>query len=215
MEDVSFKEQLKGIGNLNTGYKVKVFKKNSKHAPKEISSKIPASKFKKIKFFDKEDDPNTGKFVKKIKPRDPRFDKLSGHFNQGLFEASYSFLDEYREKELEELKQAMENKKNAQNYQEIHKIYLKKKQEIQKIKDKAREIKIRRDLMKNEREKVKTGKKPFFFKQRLVKMIAMQEKIKELKQKGEYEEYSRKKRKREISNNKSELFSLPTKRRIE
>ena len=69
--------------------------------------------------------------------------------------------------------------------------------------------------MKKERDKVKEGKKSFFLKKGLIKQLARDEKITELKETGEYEEYSRKKRKREISYEKSKLFSLPTKRRSE
>ena len=199
--------------NWRSKAEIKTFLRSSKHAPKEISSKIPASKFKKIEFVSAEDDPSSGKFTKKSKPRDPRFDKLSGKFNQGLFEASFSFLDEYRENELKEIKEAMESNKYKENYEELRKLFIKKKQELQRLKDKSRETKVKRELVKSEKEKVKKGKKPFFFKTKFVKMLAHKEKLKELKESGEYEEYSRKKRKREISKQKSEVYSLPSSRR--
>ena len=99
MEETSFKDQLKTQHKKShSKQELKRFKRPSKHAPKEISSKIPAAKMKKIKFSTSEGDSTNENTTKKTKPRDPRFEKYSGNFNQGLFEASYSFLDEYREK---------------------------------------------------------------------------------------------------------------------
>ena len=46
--------------------------------------------------------------------------------------------------------------------------------------------------MKKERDKVKEGKKSFFLKKGLIKQLARDEKITELKETGEYEDYSRK-----------------------
>ena len=40
----------------------------------------------------------------KSKSRDPRFDSLMGEFNKGLFQTSYSFVNDLRKKEVEELK---------------------------------------------------------------------------------------------------------------
>ena len=215
MEEPTFKTQLLSSENRvkSSNSHIKKFKRISKHSPKEISSKIPAAKIKKIQFTSPDDDPSIGKFVRKSKSRDPRFDKFSGKFNQGLFEASYSFLDEYREQELKEIEEALQDNQYSEKNEKLRNLYLKKKQEIQRIKDQKRELKVKRELMKNEREKIKKGKKPFFFKKGMIKMLAMKEKISELKQTGQYQEYSRKKRKREISNEKSELFSLPSSRR--
>lgn len=217
MDEIPFKLQLsaKAKSAKSTHKEIPKFTRPSKHAPKEISSRIPAAKAKKIRFLKPDEDPTTGKFTKKAKSRDPRFDKFSGHFNQGLFEASYSFLEENRDQELKELEKALEGNEYSEKADTLHKLFLKKKQEIQRIKDQKREDKVRREMMKKEREQVKEGKKPFFFKKGLIKQMAREEKVSELKAAGEYEEYSRKKRKREISYEKSKLHSFPTKRRSE
>ena len=213
----TFKQQLSLTDKKGKAHRkeIKKFKRLNKHSPKEISSKIPASKIKKISFLKPGEDAATGTYIKKEKSRDPRFDKFSGHFNQGLFEASYSFLDENKEEELRQLGEALQNSSNPEEKEKLRRIYLKKKQEITRDRDTKRELKVKRELMKKERDKVKEGKKSFFLKKGLIKQLARDEKITELKETGEYEEYSRKKRKREISYEKSKLFSLPTKRRSE
>ena len=46
--------------------------------------------------------------IKQPKRRDPRFDPLAaGQFDQALFDQSYSFLDEKRDSEIEQLKKAV------------------------------------------------------------------------------------------------------------
>jgi ribosomal RNA-processing protein 36 len=190
-----------------------VKKRQNKHAPKEISSKIPASRFKPIKFFKDGEDPTSGTFIKKFKPRDPRFEKYSGNFNQGLFEASYSFLDDVRQEELQELKQALKSGDFIEQKEDLKKMIMKKKQEIQRMKDERREKKVKRELIKEEKNKVKEGKRPFFFKKGVIKMMALKEKIDEMKETGEYQEYRRKKRKREIYSEKFAVNQIPRKRR--
>lgn len=188
-------------------------KRVSKHAPKEISSKIHASKVKPVKFYKPGEDPESGTFIKKFKPRDPRFEKYSGHFNQGLFEASYTFIDEIREKELKEIESALQDPRFSDQHDQLRKVYLKKKQEITRIKDQKRELQVKRKLIREEKQKVKTGKRPYFFKKGLVKMMALKEKIEEMKENGTYDAYKRKKRKREISGEKSGLWEVEKKRR--
>lgn len=214
MSEPTFKELLKGPKEKEEVYQGAASKKRqSKHAPKEISSKIHASKVKPVKFYKPGEDPESGTFIKKFKPRDPRFEKYSGHFNQGLFEASYSFLDDHRDKELKELEKALQDPQYSDQYDELKKLYLKKKQENLRLRDQKREVSVKRKLMKAEKEKIKTGKRPFFFKKGLVKIMALNEKIEEMKANGTYDEYKRKKRKREISGEKSGLWEIEKKRR--
>ena len=84
-------------------------KKKSKHAPTEMSSKR--------KDFFQRGAPNlqnsglasfgTGLY----KPRDPRMQSLSGYFDQNLFDQSYGFLEDIRDKEIGELKTRIDAQK--------------------------------------------------------------------------------------------------------
>lgn len=58
-------------------------KRKSKHAPMEVSSKISISRLREVVP------------VKRKRARDPRFDPLSGQFNEAAFERAYEFLDGY------------------------------------------------------------------------------------------------------------------------
>ncbi|OMJ87530.1 hypothetical protein SteCoe_10704 [Stentor coeruleus] len=214
MEEVPFKKQLAKDRKKSEVKAVDTtFKRASKHAPKEMSSKMPASKIKPIKFYRSDEDPESGKFVKKFKPKDPRFENYAGNFNQGLFEASYSFMDDYRSNELSELEKSLHDTAYSDQYDSLKKVYMKKKQEIQRFEDQNRENKLKRKFKKEEKEKVQKGKKPFFLKKGLIKMMAMKEKMEDLKVQGKYEDYIRKKRKREKTMQRSEAFALPSERR--
>lgn len=59
-------------------------KRSSKNHPLEITSKRQVARFKNVVE------------VKKKRLVDPRFDSLSGRFNEDLFAKSYAFLDEYK-----------------------------------------------------------------------------------------------------------------------
>ncbi|CAG9317091.1 unnamed protein product [Blepharisma stoltei] len=193
----------------------KKFEKHSKHAPKEISSKHPVSRFKKIKFPKPDEDPEHGIFTKKIKKRDPRFDNLSGKFNQGFFEKSYSFIDDYLSQELKELQESLDDPAYAADRGRIKELIIKKKQEIQRAKDEQRYTNVKRKMMKEEREKVKAGKKPYFFKKKIIKMQAMKEKLEELKETGEISKYLKRKRKRETAKETAEVNKAHKKRKTE
>ena len=81
--------------------------KKSKNAPSEISSKIPTSRKRIIT-------------APSYKPRDPRFDSLSGHFNPSLYQRSYgSFLDDMQKQELHTLKDALKKVKDEEQKQAI------------------------------------------------------------------------------------------------
>lgn len=57
--------------------------------------------------------------------RDPRFEKLSGHFNQDLFEKSYAFLDDYKQSEQELLRKQIKKTKNPEHREELQQLLLK------------------------------------------------------------------------------------------
>lgn len=78
-------------------------KKKSKHKPTEASSK-------RSDFFARgAPDLNSSGIgvavgANRYKSRDPRFQSLSGHFDQDMFEKKYSFLEDAQDKEIQSLK---------------------------------------------------------------------------------------------------------------
>ena len=179
-----------------------VFPRKSKHAPKELPSNKPVGRHKRVEFFKPGEDPDKGVFVKKRKGRDPRFEKHAGKFNQDMFDKAYAFINEYREEELAELQTALAQKGSEQ----LVALVAKKKQELERVKMQKRTQKVKRSLYAQEREKVKQGKKPFYFNKKLIRMRAMQEKMQELKESGGLRKYLKKKRKREQSREAAAVY---------
>ena len=71
-------------------------------APIERSTKLPSTS-KRIIFKPPPDS----------KARDPRFDPLSGEFNRGLFDTSYSFVTDLQKQEVKQIKSLLKGAKGA------------------------------------------------------------------------------------------------------
>jgi ribosomal RNA-processing protein 36 len=53
------------------------------------------------------------------KSRDPRFDSLSGKFNEDLFQKSYSFVEDYKQEELNELNEQLRKEKDPEEKERL------------------------------------------------------------------------------------------------
>lgn len=128
------------------------FNRSSKHAPTELSSKKAVSRKREV--------------VPVIKRqfRDPRFEALGGPVDDSKVKAAYSFLDDYREDEMKELKEAIKKTKGEDAKERLKRALMsmesKKKADLRKKKE--QEILDRHK--KEEKELVKQGKKPFYLK---------------------------------------------------
>ena len=88
-------------------------KRLNKNRPTEMSSKRQVSRFRQV--VEDSDGMNYAG-----KTRDPRFDSMSGTLNIGHWNTAYSFLKQYKEDEINELKKKIKKcKKND--------VYLKEK----------------------------------------------------------------------------------------
>jgi len=102
------------------------------------------------------------------KRRDPRFDSMSGKFNEDLFEKTYSFLDEKRDNELSQLKKnidKMQKRKSrlrdneAEHLDELKQQYSNMKQ-AKKTKEHSEKLKeLKRKRKREEKEKIESGEK--------------------------------------------------------
>ncbi|CAO3690994.1 unnamed protein product [Rhizopus stolonifer] len=127
-------------------------KRENKHRPMEMSSKKAVGRFRSVVPLQAE------------KRRDPRFDKLSGNFNQDLYEKSYGFLKEYNKSEMEMLKDRIKKERDTDT-QENLKMMLTRMVSAEKTdEDKKRKQNLIRERKKQEADLVKQGKKPFFLK---------------------------------------------------
>ncbi|KAH8803269.1 hypothetical protein F5884DRAFT_502626 [Xylogone sp. PMI_703] len=145
------------------------FDRSSKHAPTEISSKKAVSRKREVIP------------VKKRDIRDPRFESTSGPLDMNKIKKAYSFLDDYREDEIKQLKETIKKTKDEGEKERLKKELLsmesKKRADLQKRK--AQEILDQHK--KEEKERVKQGKKPFFLKKSEQKKRLLLEQYGELK----------------------------------
>ena len=141
----------------------KIPKRSNKHAPVEMSAKKPVSR--------KRDFLTVTAELKKPKPRDPRFLPIPGTRGSGnptieeiKARKRYAFLDEYRESEMQQLREAIAKTKDAAAKEKLQRalMSMESKKKAQERKDKEREILA--EHKKREKELIKKGKKPFYLK---------------------------------------------------
>lgn len=145
------------------------FNRRSKHAPSEISSKKAVSRKREVV-------PTT-----KREYRDPRFEPLTGPLNESKLRAAYSFLDDYREDEMKDLRTTIKATKDEDAKEKLKRALLsmESKKTAQARKEKEREILDKH--RKEEKELVKQGKKPFYLKKAEQKKRALLDQYGDLK----------------------------------
>ncbi|KAG7380102.1 rRNA biogenesis protein rrp36 [Phytophthora pseudosyringae] len=183
----------------------------NKNQPLELGSKRAVGRFRQV--VD----------VKTRRVLDPRFEAQSGRLNEDLFNKSYAFLDEYKQSELQALKQQLRKSKSATKKEELkHEIALRR----QEMTEKKKQETIKSALTKRkreEREAVASGKGAFYLKvccwlQVLVAMgkrkdkkkVELQAKFHDLQETGRLSKFMAKKRKKNA--NKDHRW-LPTQRK--
>ncbi|KAH7393105.1 hypothetical protein BKA64DRAFT_755081 [Cadophora sp. MPI-SDFR-AT-0126] len=128
------------------------FNRSSKHAPTEMSSKKAVSRKREVVP------------VVKRAYRDPRFEAIGGPIDDSKVSKAYAFLDDYREDEMKELRNAIKNTKDEDAKEKLERALLsmESKKKAQLRKNKEQEILDRH--RKEEKERVKQGKQPFYLK---------------------------------------------------
>lgn len=129
------------------------FNRSSKHAPTEQSSKKAVSRRREIIP------------VQKRVHRDPRFEPVVGMVDSSKLRKAYSFLDDYREDEMIELRATIKKTKDFDEKERLKRqlMSMENRKKAQDRKDKADEV--LRAHKKAEKELVKAGKQPFYLKE--------------------------------------------------
>lgn len=187
----------------------KPFKKppsrTSKNAPQEQSSKHPVSRRREILS-------DTRRHY-----RDPRFDTLgassiSSRTDELKAQQAYSFLDQYRESEMMDLrkriKKTTDEAQKAALKRELHSMESRKKTQERKA-ETERVLKEHRD---HEKEMVAQGKTPFYLKKSEQKKMALTDRFKGMS-KGQVDRAIERKRKKVAGREKKELGSMERVRR--
>jgi ribosomal RNA-processing protein 36 len=173
------------------------FNRSSKHAPTEISSKKAVSRKREVVP------------VAKREFRDPRFEPLSGYVDEAKVRAAYSFLDDYREDEIKELKAVIRTSKDEDTKEKLKRALMSMESKKQAQLQKQKEKEILDKHMKEEKELVKQGKQPFYLKKAEQKKRMLLDQFGELKGKKLDHVIERRRKKQEGR----EKRKLPFKRR--
>lgn len=143
--------------------------------------------------------------AKKRVRRDPRFDDLSGHYNEDLFKKSYDFLNDYRQTEKKEVQKALKKTTDSSRRSDLQFLLNEMQQREARATKAAAERKAKKELKKQQLELVKKGKKPFYLKNSEKRKLELAQKFQELKKKGQLEKFLEKKRKRNASRDRRRM----------
>ncbi|KAF1731010.1 rRNA biogenesis protein RRP36 [Beauveria bassiana] len=169
--------------------------RTSKHAPQEQTSKKPVSRRREILA-----DPRR-------RARDPRFDPAVGSVDEEKTRRAYAFLDEYREREMGDLRAAIKKCKDPAEKEAMKRqlLSMESKKKAQKKKDEAE------GLLREHREKEKTlvaqGKQPFYLKRSEQKKQLLTNRFADMS-KGQVDRAIERKRKKVAGKERKELDSL-------
>jgi len=172
------------------------YKRENKNRPTEVSSKIRTAKVRSVVP------------VKKKMIRDPRFDDLSGNYNETYFNQAYEFLSDVKQREKQKLVKSLKKEKDDKKRKRIENLLTKMAQ-----KEKAEGVKEERqqrekERRKKERELVAKGKKPFFLKKSEKKKLELQEKHNKLEKSGQLNKYLKKQSKKALAKDRKNLSFL-------
>ncbi|KAK9463275.1 uncharacterized protein V1516DRAFT_616104, partial [Lipomyces oligophaga] len=167
--------------------------KRNKHAPTELSSKKPVSRFRQVI----ED-------VPKIIRRDPRFEALSGKFSATEFRKNYSFLNDYRAKELQDIKAKWTKEKDENTKTLLLKQWKSLESKLETDRKKDYERQVIREHIQQEKEKIKSGKKPYFLKRSDKRNLVLTKQFSEMK-KSDIDRAIERRRKRNVAKERKKL----------
>lgn len=167
-------------------------KRPSKHAPTEVTSKKPVSRRRDI-IADT-----------RPKPRDPRFDDLSGPINQGQFKKAYAFLDSYRDDEIKQLRESIKKTKDAGAKEDLKRQLKSLEGRRETERKKAEEERVLERHKREEKELVRQGKTPFYLKKAEQKKRLLTERFQGMS-KGQAEKAIVKRRKKEAVKDRIEM----------
>ncbi|XP_038654794.1 ribosomal RNA processing protein 36 homolog [Scyliorhinus canicula] len=164
-----------------------------KNRPIEMSTKQPVPYLRKVVP------------VQKRMVRDPRFDDLSGEFKPDIYEKTYSFLSDVRNKEKKVIKKKLGKVKNAKQKEKLECLLQRMTQqdEVEKKNQQQRERMMK--FKQSQRAKVQQGSKPYFLKKSDQRKLELTEKYLDLKKRGKVERFLASRRKRNATKDRRNL----------
>ncbi|XP_061627060.1 ribosomal RNA processing protein 36 homolog isoform X1 [Phyllopteryx taeniolatus] len=168
-------------------------KRLNKNRPAEVSAKKPAPFLRQVVA------------VKKATLRDPRFDDLSGEYKADIFDKTYKFIHNIRERETQELQKQLKKTKNSDRKEKLS--FLLKKMANQERARQSQEQQRARELQykQEQRERANRGARPFFLKKCEQKKLRLAARFSDLKKSGKLDAFLSKKRKRNAGKDRRKL----------
>merc|ERR1712168_539127 len=170
--------------------------KKKKSEPEEMSSKKQRGKPRNV--------------VEQVRRRhrDPRFDNLSGKFNDDLFQKSYSFVEDMKKDELKVVKKQFKKTRNKEEKSSLHKLLqrMEEQEKVNLLKAKRKELEKKRK--KEEFAARNEGKKVFYLKKKEAKKLELLDQYKKLKESGKVDKVMNRKRKVNASKQKKSFLSM-------
>ena len=159
------------------------FDRTSKHAPMEQSSKKAVSRKRSVVP------------IQKIVRRDPRFEPAIGKVNEDQLKKNYAFLSDYRESEIAELKAGLRKTKDPVAKETLKRALtsMESRRRTEQLNEQRQEV--IRQHRREEKEKVRQGKTPFYLKDSEVKERALKERFKGMKGKQREKAVERRRKK--------------------
>ncbi|XP_068619256.1 ribosomal RNA processing protein 36 homolog [Battus philenor] len=158
--------------NAQSGPRNKVFKRENKNRPREMSSKKPVRMLREVGT------------TKKIEVRDPRFDPLCGEFDKKQFAENYNFLSDVRYQDIKAIKAELKETTDPDKVIKLKRL-LQRLNEQHRACRKARVQQEKIEKQKEEVEKVyREGKQPYFKKKSELKVETLVKQYEELKKEG-------------------------------
>lgn len=220
-EDLTFEERLAAQKHgdnhsktRNSKSKIQIrrerrFKREHKNRPREMTSKRAVGRHRDIVQ------------VKKIEVRDPRFNSLSGIYNETHHRANFGFLDDYRKSETKTLARDLSKiknklyKKKLNNQEETEDEYqhrmslqadLTRHQQQIKATAKNDELREQRQKWKRlQRKQISEGRNPYFPKKRELKEERLTQKFHELNKSGGIDKFLARKRQKHAQRDRKKM----------
>ncbi|KAG9204848.1 rRNA biogenesis protein rrp36 [Epicoccum nigrum] len=146
--------------------------RSSKHAPAVQSSKRMVSRKRQVVE------------VKKPVFRDPRFENIGGpRPDENTLTKRYSFLNDYKQSEIADLKKAIKKSRNGDEKEQMRKQLesMESQMKAQQRKDELQAVK--QQHKQKEKELIKDGKNPFYLKKSEQKKLALIDRFQNMKSK--------------------------------
>lgn len=171
--------------------------RTSKHAPASQSSKYQVTRKREVVE------------VPKRNVRDPRFG-LPGRVDEDKIGRAYSFIHDYEDKEMDELRAAIKKTKDEDEKYKLRRHLMSMENRKKSRIEKERQQNVIREHRKAEKQAIQEGKQPYYLKRSDIKQQALVNKFEGMKSKDR-EKAIDKKRKKEAQKEKK---AMPAPRRI-